>query len=205
MSEFKKEKQYKIPKMIMAVAAVALLAAVGFTAAAHIASLSSSSHDAQEQVISLAAANRLRENQVAELTDSLEAINAGIMEAEKVMDRFNAYDEARKRAYLAACGRIDKCIDDFEKNVFSKYSLPEPAYYDSICELHLRLHDICASSYDRGLLPEYREDDAIVFRDELLNYYLTQLQKKYTEWQAALRNNQASLSNKSEVPENGED
>lgn len=176
----------RIPKIIWAAMGVGLLFVLGVMLAGYINKLNNTSLEAQEKITSLDEIRRLQENRVEELKDSILALNERMKLTAVAMEKRDSLGSSRKRAYLAACGKIDKYIGDFEKNVLPLFPVPVAAFYDSINAMHSKLQYICDTAYEPRRYPELEQGDKEVLYKDVEHHYFTSYSIAFTLWQARM-------------------
>lgn len=178
----------RVPKVIWSISGVAVLVVLGILTGGYMNSLTAATQESQEKVLTLTEANRYQEKRMAQLTDSLMGAMSRMKSAEEAIKGMEGYNEMRKQAYLATSRRIDKTLDDFEKNIFPRFRGQELAFYDSIVALHNKLQYICTTSCNGKNFPDFKKGDSYKFYDEVVNHYLKSFSKHYMAWLAKLRN-----------------
>ena len=178
----------RLPKVIWSISGVAVLVVLGMLAVGYINSLIAVARADQEKILALTELNRHQKQHVTHLADSLTGVINRINRTEDEIKGMDNYSEMRKQAYLATSKKINKTLDDFEKNVFPMFKGQDVAFYDSIVALHKKLQYICNTAYTVKNIPVFKEDDAYIFYDEAIGYYTINFSKYYMVWLAKLRN-----------------
>ncbi len=178
------------PKVICVVAGcVAFIAAV-IAVAVHFYTLSHATQVAQERVAALTETNLMHSKHVAELTDSLTSVTDRMKKAESEIRRVDSYNEARARAYVEGCKKIEYTLKNFEIEILPYLENPTPEFYEKVGVLRKRLQFICDQAFDPAKYPELHEDDKYKIREELQDHYYSVFGSYYSEWQAIFYKNE---------------
>lgn len=172
------------PRIILGAACIAAVVAVTIALGYHYLSLSDATKLAQERVAALTETNHLHAQHVAQLTDSLSTVTDRMNKAESEIQRVEAYNESRAKAYSEGCRKIEQTLKNFDTEVLPYLDDPTPLFYDKVGVLRKQLQYICDQAFDPEKYPELREDDKFKLREELQNHYFSVYSSYYMEWQA---------------------
>lgn len=172
------------PKVIWSIIGSAAIIAGAVAIGIHYNSLTNATQQAKEEVVALSETNRRQEKRVAVLTDSLVGVTERMLKAESEIKRVDNYNEARARAYVEGCKKIEYTLKNFETEVQPYLDNPTPEFYDKIGVLRKKLQYICDNAFDPAKYPELHEDDKYKIREELQSHYYTVFSAYYSDWQA---------------------
>lgn len=162
----------KRPKRVMSICGLALLGLLCTGTLIYVWSMRNIIDETYSKVGEMQEIIKTQEKYIAELSDSVKNVSGRMRSLTDDLGKRKNGDETRRRAYLEACSKADRTIEDFHRNVFSRFDLIEADWYDCTFNLTTKLQKIGDEAYNRRRFPELRDEDKKQLYSDVESYYL---------------------------------